>query len=97
MISTREPLRVLKTPVPEAEYVPLPQPPSAPSAHEAAAPVHLVPKAADLPEDATELDRLVHAMETAGWVQAKAARLLNMTPRQIGYALRKYNIPIKRF
>jgi Nif-specific regulatory protein len=97
LISTREPLRVLKTPVPEAEYAPPPQPPSAPSAHEAAAPVHLVPKSADLPEDATELDRLVHAMETAGWVQAKAARILNMTPRQIGYALRKHNIPIKRF
>lgn len=45
----------------------------------------------------SEQERLLHAMETAGWVQAKAARLLNMTPRQIGYALRKHNIPIKRF
>jgi Nif-specific regulatory protein len=45
----------------------------------------------------TEKEQLVHAMETAGWVQAKAARLLNLTPRQIGYALRKHNIPIKRF
>jgi len=35
-------------------------------------------------------------MEKAGWVQAKAARLLGLTPRQIGYALRKYNIEIKR-
>ena len=63
---------------------------------EAPAPVRPAVKP-DLPEDATELDRLMHAMETAGWVQAKAARLLNMTPRQIGYALRKHNIPIKRF
>lgn len=47
--------------------------------------------------DQAELARLLHAMETAGWVQAKAARLLNLTPRQIGYALRKHNIPIKRF
>ncbi|HZM07882.1 MAG TPA: helix-turn-helix domain-containing protein, partial [Methylocella sp.] len=44
-----------------------------------------------------EQERLLQAMETAGWVQAKAARLLNLTPRQIGYALRKYDIPIKRF
>jgi Nif-specific regulatory protein len=36
-------------------------------------------------------------MERTGWVQAKAARLMNLTPRQIGYALRKYDIPIKKF
>jgi Nif-specific regulatory protein len=29
-------------------------------------------------------------------VQAKAARLLNLTPRQIGYALSKYHIEVKR-
>ena len=40
--------------------------------------------------------RLIRAMEKAGWVQAKAARLLELTPRQLGYALRKYNIEIKR-
>lgn len=40
--------------------------------------------------------RLVQAMEKTGWVQAKAARLLGLTPRQVGYALKKYNIPIKR-
>ena len=48
-------------------------------------------------EGEAEQERLLQAMETAGWVQAKAARLLNLTPRQIGYALRKYDIPIKRF
>ncbi|HPG04766.1 MAG TPA: helix-turn-helix domain-containing protein, partial [Rhodoblastus sp.] len=31
-----------------------------------------------------------------GWVQAKAARLLGLTPRQIGYALRKHNVEMKR-
>jgi Nif-specific regulatory protein len=36
-------------------------------------------------------------MERAGWVQAKAARILDITPRQIGYALRKYRIEMKRF
>ena len=44
----------------------------------------------------TERERLVQAMEQCGWVQAKAARLLNLTPRQIGYALQKYNIVVKR-
>ncbi len=41
-------------------------------------------------------ERLIRVMEKSGWVQAKAARLLGLTPRQIGYALRKYNIEIKR-
>jgi Nif-specific regulatory protein len=44
----------------------------------------------------SERERLIAAMERCGWVQAKAARLLNLTPRQIGYALRKYNIEMKR-
>jgi Nif-specific regulatory protein len=35
-------------------------------------------------------------MEKAGWVQAKAARLLGLTPRQLGYALRKHKIEIKK-
>ena len=35
-------------------------------------------------------------MEQCGWVQAKAARLLNLSSRQIGYALKKYNIRVKR-
>ncbi len=42
-------------------------------------------------------ERLVDAMERSGWVQAKAARILGLTPRQIGYALKRHNIPIKRF
>ncbi len=45
----------------------------------------------------SDRDRLIEAMESAGWVQAKAARLLGISPRQIGYALRKYDIEIKRF
>jgi Nif-specific regulatory protein len=44
-----------------------------------------------------ERDQLINAMEKAGWVQAKAARLLNLTPRQIAYALAKHHIPIKKF
>lgn len=53
---------------------------------------------ADDDEDSeSERQRLVKAMETTGWVQAKAARLLGLTPRQIGYALRKYGIEVKKF
>jgi Nif-specific regulatory protein len=47
-------------------------------------------------ESMTERERLIWAMEQCGWVQAKAARLLNLTPRQIGYALQKYNVEVKR-
>ncbi|NTV09763.1 MAG: nif-specific transcriptional activator NifA, partial [Zoogloea sp.] len=50
---------------------------------------------AEKPE--SERERLVWAMEQSGWVQAKAARLLNITPRQMGYALQKYNIEVRRF
>ncbi len=45
----------------------------------------------------SERERLLQAMEMAGWVQAKAARLLNLTPRQVGYALVKHNIQVKKF
>lgn len=45
----------------------------------------------------SERERLIDSMEAAGWVQAKAARLLGITPRQMGYALRKHDIPIKKF
>ncbi len=40
--------------------------------------------------------QLIEAMDKTGWVQAKAARLLGLTPRQIGYALRKHRIELKR-
>ena len=40
-------------------------------------------------------DRFIAAMEKSGWVQAKAARLLGLTPRQIGYALKKHSIEVK--
>jgi Nif-specific regulatory protein len=44
----------------------------------------------------TAKEELIAAMEEAGWVQAKAARLLGLTPRQIAYALRKHDIPIRK-
>jgi Nif-specific regulatory protein len=48
-------------------------------------------------DNSSERQRLVDAMDRSGWVQAKAARILRLTPRQMGYALRKHNIEIKRF
>ena len=51
----------------------------------------------DDPDGGSLRDRLIWAMDRTGWVQAKAARLLGMTTRQVSYALRKYNIEIKRF
>jgi len=46
--------------------------------------------------DADERQRLIDAMVKSGWVQAKAARMLGLTARQMGYALRKHNVEIKR-
>jgi Nif-specific regulatory protein len=59
----------------------------------------MAPHAPETAEPHGDLDRahLVEAMEKAGWVQAKAARILGLTPRQIGYALKKQGIPLKRF
>lgn len=48
-------------------------------------------------DNRSERERLIEAMETAGWVQAKAARIMGLTPRQIGYALRKHDVDIKKF
>lgn len=39
-----------------------------------------------------ERDRLKKALERAGWVQARAARVLGITPRQIAYRIRKYKL-----
>ena len=49
-------------------------------------------------EDRTIIKRepLILALEQCGWVQAKAARLLNITSRQINYALHKYQVEVKK-
>jgi len=44
-----------------------------------------------------ERDRLIWALEQCGWVQAKAARLLRITPRQLAYALQKHQIEVRKF
>lgn len=55
------------------------------------------PKARDWNDpDLGERDRVIAALEEAGWVQAKAARLLKMTPRQIAYRIQTLDIPMRR-
>lgn len=46
-------------------------------------------------ETLDERERVIAALEQTGWVQAKAARLLNMTPRQIAYRIQTLNIRVK--
>ena len=92
--------------------VPMTQPPASPTSASAAAEdnnsspadgaVALAPH--DDPETAAhdgkpegERERLVWAMERCGWVQAKAARLLKISPRQMGYALQKNDIEVRKF
>ncbi|MGD8570420.1 MAG: nif-specific transcriptional activator NifA [Gammaproteobacteria bacterium] len=45
--------------------------------------------------DLDERERVIAALEQTGWVQAKAARLLNMTPRQIAYRIQTLNIKMR--
>ncbi|WP_320818624.1 nif-specific transcriptional activator NifA [Thalassolituus sp.] len=46
--------------------------------------------------DVDERERLIAALEQAGWVQAKAARLLGMTPRQIAYRIQIMRINVRK-
>jgi Nif-specific regulatory protein len=52
----------------------------------------------ELPEgsESSERARVIAALEQAGWVQARAARLLGMTPRQIAYRIQILNIEVKQ-
>ncbi|MGR9045266.1 MAG: nif-specific transcriptional activator NifA [Gammaproteobacteria bacterium] len=47
-------------------------------------------------ENLDERERVIAALEQSGWVQAKAARLLNMTPRQIAYRIQTLDIKLKQ-
>jgi Nif-specific regulatory protein len=52
-----------------------------------------------LPAVAAPLDEraaVLAALERCGWVQAKAARLLGMTVRQLGYRVKKHGITLER-
>jgi Nif-specific regulatory protein len=47
-------------------------------------------------ESMDDRERVIAALEQSGWVQAKAARLLNMTPRQIAYRIQTLEITMKQ-
>jgi Nif-specific regulatory protein len=70
--------------------VPLPSLAAAPIMSAPASP----PTAVD--EDPDERSRVIAALEQAGWVQARAARILGMTPRQIAYRILTLNIDVKK-
>ena len=49
----------------------------------------------EIPRDEKTL--IMESLEKTGYVQAKAARLLNMTVRQLGYRIKKYDIELKTY
>jgi Nif-specific regulatory protein len=56
------------------------------------------PRSTDLGDpELDERSKVIAALQQAGWVQAKAARLLGMTPRQIAYRIQILNIEVKQF
>ncbi len=77
-------------------------PPTASSSPTRIGPTHALPASPARDDEAPppledERERLIWAMEQCGWVQAKAARLLRITPRQLGYALQKNRIEVRKF
>ena len=80
----------MSTPAPPAPPVETPDASDAPVAEDE-------PASPDDGKPEGERERLIWAMERCGWVQAKAARLLKITPRQMGYALQKFGIEVRRF
>jgi Nif-specific regulatory protein len=65
--------------------------------HSAVAPEAQAAAAPDDGKPEGERERLIWAMERCGWVQAKAARLLKISPRQMGYALQKHEVEVRKF
>lgn len=57
---------------------------------------HAAPAVDFSDENMDERERVIAALEQAGWVQAKAARLLGMTPRQIAYRIQTLNINMRK-
>ncbi|MGB5277975.1 MAG: nif-specific transcriptional activator NifA [Gammaproteobacteria bacterium] len=59
--------------------------------------IDVAPTAIDLDDpELDERERVIAALEQAGWVQAKAARLLGMTPRQIAYRIQTLGIKVRQ-
>jgi Nif-specific regulatory protein len=47
-------------------------------------------------DELSERQRVIDALQQAGWVQAKAARLLNLSPRQVAYRIRTLKIEVRQ-
>jgi Nif-specific regulatory protein len=76
----------------DLDWLPRPDPPAC----------EPVSRADDRPPDPratgeSERDRVLEALERAGHVQARAARLLGMTVRQLRYRVAKFGIQVERF
>jgi Nif-specific regulatory protein len=76
----------------DLDWLPRPDPPAC----------ELVSRAEDRQPDPpangeSERDRVLGALERAGHVQARAARLLGMTVRQLRYRVAKFGIQVERF
>ncbi len=87
---------VVEGPVP-ARAVPEPEVDDSPEAQAPAPTSDPAPPADTDGKPEGERERLIWAMERCGWVQAKAARLLKISPRQMGYALQKNGIEVRKF
>ena len=83
---------------PSARERPAPRPVARPQASPApASDPYVESSSLDLGNPAlSEKERVIAALEQAGWVQAKAARLLGMTPRQIAYRIQTLNIHMRK-
>ncbi len=53
---------------------------------------HSLIKTLDRTVEEIEKERILEALKRCGYVQAKAARQLGITPRQIGYKIKKYGL-----
>ncbi len=53
-----------------------------------------IPQKESLKTGIEEIEKsiVLDALEKTGWIQAKAARMIGITPRQIGYKIKKYRI-----
>jgi len=69
-------------------------PPMLPDRAAPAPPATPVPPLAATPVG--EREQVLASLERCGWVQAKAARLLGMTVRQLAYRVRKYGITLQK-
>jgi Nif-specific regulatory protein len=78
------------------EDVPLPT--GGERASQAAVVVSARPEAASLPKTIADIERerLLEALQRCGGIQTRAAALLGLTPRQLGYKMRKYHIDPRR-